>query len=191
MISIIYYAYRFLYEGLPLVLVCLPIYIYLRLIYLNCRRKKRLGPVTNIMREYAMLLFAVYLMLIFTQTYITNSGDNEIKLIPFEIIITQFVTAVIDSEYADDFIFNVFGNLAVFIPIGIMSAYLWDDDLKKTAEIGLFISFMIEAGQLPLDRTTDVDDLFLNTAGAVTGFFIRKIFIKLKKKKNNKLPCLK
>lgn len=184
--SIINYAYRFFSEGAPLVLVCLPVYVYLRLVYISCKRKKRLGAKTDIMRELVMLLFAVYLMLIFTQTFITNSKDNSIKLIPFEVIITQAVYAINDSSYLDDFVFNVIGNIAVFIPIGIMCAFLWDDDLKKTAETGFFISFMIEAGQIPLDRTTDVDDLFLNTAGAITGFFIRRTYLFFKQKFYNK-----
>lgn len=174
--SIINYAFRFLYDGMPIVFLCLPLYLFFRTAYISWKRKKQLGFRTNIMREFLMLLFAVYLMLLFTQTFIVNSGENIIKLVPFQVILTEFANALFSASERQEFLFNVLGNIAVFVPIGILCPMIWGGDILRTGKIGLFISVLIEVGQLPIDRTSDVDDLFLNTTGAVIGFCIWKFF---------------
>lgn len=45
-------------------------------------------------------------------------------------------------------------------------------------------SLSIEICQLFNRRNTDVDDLLMNVVGAIIGFFIYKVFMKLIKRKN-------
>ena len=81
------------------------------------------------------------------------------------------------------FIFNIIGNIGVFIPIGIITAYLFGGSLKKTILSGSAISVFIEVVQLPLQRTTDIDDVILNTTGTVIGFFLYQLINMVLKKR--------
>ena len=116
----------------------------------------------------------VYLIMLFTQTFIMNSGENSIHLIPFEVITAQ-IHNIYDNAYNwKPFIFNVVGNICVFIPVGIMISYLLENNFKRTILYCLIISLFIETVQIPLERTTDIDDIILNTTGAFVGCLICK-----------------
>ena len=74
---------------------------------------------------------------------------------------------------------NFFGNLAIFVPIGFFPALLFRDaNWKRSAIIGFGMSALIELAQYFIMRNVAVDDIILNTAGAICGYllylFIRK-----------------
>ncbi len=76
---------------------------------------------------------------------------------------------------------NFFGNLAIFIPIGLFPVLLFRGATwKRSAIIGFGMSSFIEIAQYFIMRNTAVDDIILNTAGAMCGYliylFIRKRF---------------
>lgn len=76
-----------------------------------------------------------------------------------------------------------FMNLIVLIPFGILVPLIFKDrTVWKVMISGLLFSFLIEFSQLfNLIRTTDIDDLILNTAGALIGACIWKICLKQRK----------
>ena len=70
---------------------------------------------------------------------------------------------------------NLIGNTAMFIPLGI----IWPAVFKnlnshwKVIAAGVGTSLCIELMQLPFyDRTTDIDDLLLNSVGFLVGYGI-------------------
>ena len=72
-------------------------------------------------------------------------------------------------------ILNIFGNILMFVPTGILLPVLYKrlDNFLKVAGTGFLISLAIEICQLPFaDRTSDVDDLILNTLGVVSGYVL-------------------
>ena len=77
---------------------------------------------------------------------------------------------------------NLVGNVVVFLPFGYLLPRIW-----RTAKSGLmlmgyafFFSLSIELFQLfSAFGAFDVDDLLLNTAGALIGFFVYKMNMKL------------
>ena len=75
---------------------------------------------------------------------------------------------------------NIIGNIAMFIPIGIVLPFVFRKLNTFTKAVGacFLFSLCIEILQLMLSRTTDVDDLILNTTGGAIGagiyFLIRK-----------------
>lgn len=180
----IHFLYSFIYDGLPVSLLFVPIYLFLRLVFITERKQKNLADKISFNREAVMLFFFVFVVHLFVQTFIVNSGNNEINLIPFQIIIQQIQDISFNEYTFKGFILNVIGNVVIFAPIGIFAPYLFKTDLKHTALLGFLISLTIEGGQLPLPRTTDVDDLILNTIGAVVGYGIYIILKKLKDIKN-------
>ena len=92
----------------------------------------------------------------------------------FRVNLIPFVN-MLDYESRRDLLLNLIGNFALFIPTGILTPLLYRqlDSLKKTMLTGFLISLTIEILQLPFAvRTSDVDDLILNTLGCLTGYGI-------------------
>ncbi len=68
---------------------------------------------------------------------------------------------------------NFFGNLAMFMPIGFFPALLFRNaSWKRSVFIGFGMSTLIEVAQYFIMRNTAVDDIILNTAGALCGYFL-------------------
>ena len=58
-----------------------------------------------------------------------------------------------------------------------MISVLTDGRFALTIAASLGISLFIESTQLPLPRTTDVDDLILNTTGALIGYGLYRLIL--------------
>ena len=89
-----------------------------------------------------------------------NISPNEINLIPFRWI----------AENVRPYIENVL----LFIPLGFIIPFIWKryEVLWKTALTGFTLSLIIELSQLFNRRITDIDDLMMNTLGALIGWVI-------------------
>lgn len=69
-------------------------------------------------------------------------------------------------------ILNIFGNIVAFIPCGFLLPAISRrcKIMANSILVGFFISLLIEMTQLAFNvGSFDVDDLILNTLGAVTG----------------------
>jgi glycopeptide antibiotics resistance protein len=65
------------------------------------------------------------------------------------------------------------GNIAIFLPIGFFIALLWRKPRWwKSLFAGFATSFVIEFVQFFIGRSTDIDDIILNSAGALVGFWL-------------------
>ena len=69
--------------------------------------------------------------------------------------------------------FLMLANIGIFSPIGFLVALLWRrPHWWKSMLIGFFVSLFIEFIQFFIGRSTDVDDVILNTTGALVGYWI-------------------
>ena len=69
-------------------------------------------------------------------------------------------------------LFMLLGNVAMFMPIGFFPALLWRRWWWwKSLLVGSFASSTIESIQFFIGRSTDIDDVILNTTGALAGFW--------------------
>lgn len=68
-------------------------------------------------------------------------------------------------------------NVLMFMPLGFLLPYIWKDYRHplKVSLTGLLFSSFIEFAQLPTNRIADIDDLTMNTLGAVLGYIVWKI----------------
>lgn len=105
--------------------------------------------------------------------YIRNSSN----FVPFKTISTYIAAMFNGSLKTSIAIKNVFGNLIMFLPMGIYLPYY----LKKINRVGRFtvsmiiLLFVIEATQLVTRKGSfDIDDFILNIVGALVGFGIWK-----------------
>ncbi|MCR5250756.1 MAG: VanZ family protein [Lachnospiraceae bacterium] len=95
-----------------------------------------------------------------------------ISLIPFYFLTDRY----------DGWQMNIIGNIAMFIPVGIVWPVCFGklDTILKAIIAGAGFSLFIEVSQLVcIGRHTDIDDLILNSTGAAIGvcivFLIRRI----------------
>lgn len=64
---------------------------------------------------------------------------------------------------------NIVGNVAIFIPFGFAVRLVSRRGIIFSTAAGAALSLFVEICQIPMPRYTDVDDLLLNTAGALIG----------------------
>ena len=158
----------------PMIFIFTIIIVSFRIIYLISNKKKII-----FYKELLMLFFIIYILLLY---YIVTFQDNNYgtnNLIPFKEIFRYSITSKL-------FIKNVIGNILLFIPLGIFSAYYINN--KKVYIIiflSILISSSIEFAQYKIGRTLDIDDVILNTIGAMFGFFLYKLWYKITLKMPN------
>ena len=95
---------------------------------------------------------------------------------PFRVNLKPFVYLTVYNS-KKKMLLNVLGNVGMFIPSGIILPILYKklDSFRRVTAAGFLISLCIELLQLPFYvRTTDIDDLILNTLGVMIGYGIYK-----------------
>lgn len=106
-----------------------------------------------------------------------SNGSWGVNIMPFKTIRNYI-------RYASTFnVFtNIFGNIAIFVPFGVLIPLIYKDirNLKKVALLSASFSLLIEIIQFFVGRSVDIDDLLLNTLGGIVGYLIYKYLIKKK-----------
>jgi len=93
----------------------------------------------------------------------TNGGIN---LVPFTEILRYDVGS-------DLFIFSVLGNILIFLPFGyFISYFIQAKKIWPILFVSLITSTTVEFVQLQIGRSFDIDDIILNTIGAIIGFLV-------------------
>lgn len=74
-------------------------------------------------------------------------------------------------------LFMLLGNIGMFLPIGFSAALLWRKPRWwKSMSAGFLCSVLIEFVQFFIGRSTDIDDVILNTTGALLGYGLFLLF---------------
>lgn len=69
--------------------------------------------------------------------------------------------------------FMLWGNIGMFVPVGFFVALLWRGATwYRCLWIGFLSSCVIETIQLFIGRVSDIDDVILNTIGALLGYLL-------------------
>lgn len=171
MIAIVFLGYEFLTSFIP--------FLILLMVFRVVRKKKGM----DLSKKYyvSIILFALYIIGTFHITgmgtlyevfqYHLEMRKEQLNLIPFSKDI-EMIPYIL--------------NVVLFIPFGFfVSAFIKDGhSLRKTTCAGFFFSLLIEASQLLNNRSTDIDDLILNTIGALIGGVIVRFFLKNTKEEN-------
>ena len=160
---------------IPYMIIALPVVIVFRLIYNKIRGFKSL----NLSHETGVVAFSLFMTALFSQTILTflytgpavARSFTNINLIPFRVFQDNYYTITKLNDW-QPFIINFLGNICIFMPIGFMIPLLWEkiNQLWKISLIGLGISLFIETTQLSQARSSDIDDLWLNTLGSMLGY---------------------
>ena len=144
--------YKFI-EILISAIVLIPVFVLLnRTMFHNIRK-------TVLYFVFAVYLAAVYLF-VGMPTLQFMRFDLSLTLMPFLPMIADFKNTIL--------------NIILFIPLGIMLPFLWKkyNSLRATLIFGFCMSLAIELLQIFTYRATDINDLIVNTVGAVLGYFV-------------------
>ena len=183
----------YLSNMLTYIIVALPIYLICRLIFIK-RTKKQV----KVFNEILLTIFILYIIGLASQTIVpywnmgiysdtgkfyfnirlTNS-ISEINLIPFKTLYEYlFVNNTSVSSWSSVSILNIFANTLLFIPLGLLTPLIWEkyDSFYKILTLGLISTCLIEFIQIFIGRSTDIDDVILNTIGVIIGYTIFKLF---------------
>ena len=154
-------------------------------------------------REVMIILFAAYGAGLVSQTIMPDwdtgidSGTGQlyfdiylennlssVNLIPFKTISNEIIgnnSHIAYSDIQSVTILNIFANLLLFSPIGIFLPIL-SEYFRKVSHIimvGIMISTFVEIFQYFIGRSSDIDDMILNTVGVCIGFLIYKCLVYL------------
>jgi glycopeptide antibiotics resistance protein len=161
-------------------LICVAIPALVLFFLLRAGQQKR-GIQTRRGQILGLLLLAVYITGVFRVTgagtiyhlhqYGLKPDITEMNLLPFS-----------DAEY--DLKGNLL-NIALFVPLGFLLPLLWPSWNRPIPVLlfGVAFSLMIEASQLLNIRFTDIDDVLLNSLGALLGLLLFQVFAALSKRK--------
>ena len=126
-------------------------------------------------------IFLIYVSMAFSVAGIGSIWDlgrfgdlirpDEINLVPFK----------------DGFGIGHVLNVMMFMPLGFLVPLIWTRyrNIFRVAVTGAWLSLAIELGQLCNRRASDIDDLMMNTLGAVAGFGIWVAFDRIFIRKRN------
>ncbi|XTR38691.1 VanZ family protein [Paraclostridium tenue] len=149
----------------PLLCVIIPCLIYQIIAVKSEDLKEKAYLIPHLIWVY---IFLIYIYLAFSVAGIGSVWDigqygeiiriEEINLIPF------------NSEGIRTYILNII----MFMPLGFLLPLIWEKfrNIVKVFYTGLGFSLAIEICQLFNHRATDIDDLMMNSLGAVLGYFI-------------------
>ena len=148
-------------------------------------------------REALLLLMYVNLAVILRFTFFPmNRVDGQVQpllfkpdaILPFRVNLTP-ITHILRYRRKRDILLNVYGNIFLFLPTGFILPLVYKrlDRFWKVVAAGAGLSLCIELLQLPFSvRSTDIDDLLLNTLGVALGFALYALVSRLGKKAAHK-----
>ena len=147
-------------ETWPMLIVFLATIIIVRYFYLRNHREK-----FELYKECMFIFSIIYIWLLFELLTTTEINTNSsINIIPFEEILRYEIGSKM-------FMFNVLGNMLIFLPFGyLVSYYVKPKNALSILIISLLTSTIVEFIQLNIGRSFDVDDIILNILGSFIGY---------------------
>lgn len=104
-----------------------------------------------------------------------GSMERTISIIPFKSLLDMINNNISVTRILE----NILGNIAIFIPFGLLLPIVQKDMSKKIILYGLITSALIEIIQYVFAlESSDIDDLTLNTLGTIIGYLLYKIIHK-------------
>lgn len=175
------YVWYYINSVLTVTLCAMPVAAIWRI--LRIRLLRRSGIRTTALHEFGMILLAAYLVAFASQTIVPRVWHlpslSMINLIPFHVFYDTYIECTVHNNILP-LLLNFAGNILIIIPLGFLTELLFRRPCaRKAALSGLCVSLIAELGQLFSERCTDIDDLWLNTLGALAGYGIYVLFARL------------
>lgn len=190
MLEVVSDVLRYVVQMLPMCLLALVVFLIVRPARLG--RLKAHGLVSGTLREITLCLFLLFCaglaaLTLFPANFWSGTGflQNPLSYYPtweqtmagldyLPNMLTPFQEIRRALDHMSYWgLFMLLGNIIMFMPIGFFPALLWRKwRWWKSLLTGFCTSTAIEFIQFFIGRSTDIDDVILNTAGALAGFWI-------------------
>ncbi|WP_154974368.1 VanZ family protein [Priestia megaterium] len=176
-------------DMLGYILAALTFYVGFRFIFLKKKRK-----ITSFKEELILGVFVLYLIGLASQTIVpnwnagivTDTGEpffdiyftnelSHVNILPFHTLYEYFFqTNTNVDEWNSVSLLNLTANVMLFSPLGFFVALIWRKyhSIKKVTILGLSVTCLIEFIQYFIGRSSDIDDVLLNTFGTVIGYVV-------------------
>jgi len=113
--------------------------------------------------------------------------DYELQLQTLQLIPFREIAGAFNGSWR---FFMLLGNVVIFVPLGFFPALLWRSPRWwKSLLSGFCSSFFIEFVQFFIGRSSDIDDVILNTLGALCGFWLFLLLRRLAPRFTAKFQC--
>lgn len=141
----------------------------------------------KILRYCIVGFFIVYILILFRITFFKQVGlynlwaaigstKRTISIIPFLSLFEMINKDISLIRILE----NVFGNIAIFIPFGLLLPAFLKEKSKKIIINGLVFSVLIEIIQFIFAMgSADIDDVIFNTSGVIIGYAIYNIIVQI------------
>ena len=170
---------------MPWMLLVLPAALLWR--FFAVRRLRERGDRTTRLHEAGVLILVLFVVGLLSQAvlpqfqwgpeglHLVQTGEASRNLIPFRVFFDAW--RELGQGNTQPLLVSVLGNIGMFVPVGLLAPLLWrwPSSLGAALGAGFSLSLFIEAVQLFLPRAADVDDLILNTLGALLGWGIYRL----------------
>ena len=181
----------------------IPILLIITTMIVQIKKAKDIQEKSRIRNFWLKILFIIYCLLLITVLFLNNEYRMYVfqninmlskehfemsNIIPFATIIDYISRLVSNEINASIVIINFATNLLLFAPMGFFIPMLYSDrikNIKQFAILMIIITLIVEVLQFITFRgSTDIDDIILNTLGAVIVYIIMKTrFVKKLSKK--------
>lgn len=143
------------------------------------RMATRCGRKRERRREALLTLFVFYLAALVEIIALRDLQAVDSRPQP---VLLHTTLAQLDEGFGA-FVYHTAGNLLWFVPLGLLVPRLWPQRrLGTVTALGLGLSLLVEACQYLLGTgVPDVDDLLLNTLGAMLGYGLHCLHRRLKR----------
>ncbi|SFD83097.1 VanZ like family protein [Paenibacillus catalpae] len=137
----------------------------------------RWGKPVNFMILALFIMYSlIMLKLLFIREDYYHWNKYNYNIIPFHTIKSLIYHR--DAYNTDTWVKNLFGNIVLFIPLGVFIPVLNRRLLRvvRCLLVIILILFLVESIQLVTRvGSFDIDDIILNTLGAIIGLFLMRI----------------
>ncbi len=171
----------------------IPILLIITTMIVQIKKAKDIQEKSRIRNFWLKILFIIYFLLLITVLFLNNEYRMYVfqninifskehfemsNIIPFATIIDYISRLVSNEINAGIVIINFATNLLLFAPMGFFIPMLYSDmikNIKQFAILMIIITLIVEVLQFITFRgSTDIDDIILNTLGAVIVYIIMK-----------------
>ena len=182
----------------------IPIFLIIATMIVEIKKSKDIQEKNQIRNFWLKILFIIYLLLLITILFLKNEyrmGGFEdintfskehfetINIIPFATIINYISGLIFKDININIVVINLATNLLLFAPMGFFIPILFDKRIKNIKQFGIMmiiITILVEIVQfITYSGSTDIDDIILNTTGAIIVYMLMKT--KFAKKLLNKV----
>ena len=216
-ISIILIGFVIIFSLLPNIVLnvvvslggfALPIFLIIITMIVEVKKSKNIQEKNQIRNFWLKILFVIYLLLLIMILFLKNEyrmGGFEnintfskehfatINIIPFATIIDYISNLFSNNINTSIVIINLGTNLLLFAPMGFFIPILFENKIKNIKQfevLMIIITIFVEIVQFITDSGgADIDDIILNTIGAIIVYMLMKTkFVKNLLKKMIDIP---